>query len=247
MAKGAPDGVRFCKACRGVLVEHRELAPPDDLTSLAARFVSGDVLMTLGLLSLPGMLAMGTGWLGYVLMFVYFGGVAGYAYETVDHIASRRPGLPFGAPMADWIGMGQKVLRGGLVLGVAIGPSLLAWYYGGTWPLVVGLLLVGLSLAPASWLAGFVTRHTINQIYPPALWEVVLRNPQAYLHLCGWFYAAGVVVMGFTAWLSWLLEPSGFVRAVVVPLPMTFGCVFIAAIFGRHLQHHAGDYGLRYH
>jgi len=246
-ARGAPHGVRFCSTCRGVLAEHREVAPPDDLSSLAARFVSGDALMTLGLLSLPGMLALGTGLIGYVLMFVYLAGVAGYAYETVDHIASRRPGLPFGAPVLDWIGMGQKVLRGGLVLAVAVGPALLAWRYHGSWPLIVGLLLVGLSLAPASWLAGFVTRHSINQVYPPALWEVVLRNPQAYLHLCGWFYVAGLVVIGITAWLSWLLAPSGLVQAIIVPLPITFGSVFIAGIFGRHLQHHAPDYGLQYH
>jgi len=246
-ASGTPDGVRFCKTCRGVLAEHRAFCPPDDLTTLATRFVSGEAMMTLGLLSLPGMLAFGTGVLGYVLTFVYLGGVAGYAYETVDHVASRREGLPFGAPMLDWIGIGQKVLRGGLVLLVAVGPALLAWNYDGSWPLIIGLLLVGLSMAPASWLAGFVTRHAINQIYPPALWEVVTRNPGAYARLCGWFYSAGALVMGLTGWLSWLLEPVGFVQAVVVPLPITFGSVFVAAIFGRHLQLHAPDYGLQYH
>ncbi len=195
------------------------------------------------LLSLPAWLMF----LTTLLIVLWIGPLGGYFFQTVDHVARRRSGLPFSSQtMFTW-----DIFAGSLkalwLAALALGPVLYARYYWpDAWVLHAALLTLSATIAPASLLANVVTGSGVNMLSPAAWYQVIERAPEAYARLAAQVVATVVVWMAFAALIGWLLAPLGLVSHVILPFIHTAFTLWSALLFGRFLQKNGAEYGLMY-
>jgi hypothetical protein len=138
--------------------------------------------------------------------------------------------------------------RGLGVFLVSFGPALLTRLLLPSWSwLSWALACLGLAVAPASVLAGVVSQNAVNQLWPLAWYEVVARAPRSFLSLCAWSYGSLPVVVGLELAIAHAAAGVGVLGRVLGSVLLTSYLVWLATLFGRHLQIEGErSYGLRY-
>jgi hypothetical protein len=163
-----------CARCPGILKVGEIEREPDTWQASLGRLLTYEGVATLVAMSLPGVLALQfPGTIGGVLGVVWGGVVSGYFFQTIVHVARARPGLPFTSDVSSSIDVWRMFARGAIGALLVFGPATLAWAMVGS-GLALVLLILGLIVAPASVLASIVANSAINQLWPPAWWQIIL-------------------------------------------------------------------------
>lgn len=238
-------GPSSCPTCRGILKIGEVVRAPDTYSDLLRRVASTDGIVTIVALALPG-LFMGLGGLFFLLAFVIWGGVlGGYFFRTVTHVARGDPGLPFSADVMFFGELLARAFHGLWIFALAVGPALVvAAALPEEVALTLAALVVGTAIAPASLLAAAVTEQALNLVWPLSWFEMVQRAPRSYVRLVGMLYAtvAGWLALVWT--VAWVLGGSSMF--LVTPFIHTAFALWVATLFGRHLQIEAEAYGVFY-
>lgn len=240
-------GPKGCAHCPGLLKQGEQERPIDTLWDLVARPLSIEGALTVGALSVPGIVAALGGLVTFIFAVVYASVLAGFYVQVVAHVAAREEGLPFGSTIQHSGDMVSALLRGVFALAMGFGPGLLLfWMVPLLWPIAVVLALAGLAVVPASLLSGMLSQSYLDQLWPPSWLPFIRRAPQAYGRLLLEYHGMAVVWLLTMLLLSWLLAPVYLLGVVAVPTANTLFAVWHACLLGRFLQREAATFGLRY-
>lgn len=234
-------GPRGCCRCDGLLKVAEVRREPDTLVQLLRRPLNSEGAMTLGALAVPTLAVWFGGFIGAFCLLLYAGLLAGYYYQTVEHVARGEEGLPFSVEAMTWDDIAGRLLRGVASLFIAVLPALLWRSFVGE-PLAAQVLLLALGIAcvPVSILAGVIGRSFWNVVWPPLWWQIVRVAPRSYARLLGVFLAAAVV---------WGVSLALLLALLPLPVAMLANNLFAvwqASLLGGFLQREAENLGLHY-
>jgi hypothetical protein len=242
---GAREGPKSCVKCDGVLKTFVKPLVPDSKRELAARVLSRDGTVMVALLSLPTLFSHLGGVFAILFTLIWLGVLGGYCLQVIDHVAAGARGLPFSPEVIGWGEVVAKASRGLLLFAIAFGPALGASAVAPDERLFqLAALLGGAAIAPASLLAGVITRNGLNQLWPVAWAQVIARAPRAYASLLPWIYGSLALWAAATLSSAWLFEPVAPIWSMLSPLLHTAAALWLACLFGGFMQREADSYGL---
>lgn len=239
-------GPAACPLCPGILRVGEQPRAIDTKEQLFWRICSGEGGLMIFVLSLPALPAGLGGVIAVASLFLWLGVLGGYFFQTIDHIARGEPGLPFSSDVTFAWDIAQKVLSALWFVALALGPATLALQYADSAVLTALALTVGVALAPASLLAGVVTRSALNQLWPLSWIQIVQRAPKGYGRLLASLYGSLLVWVPLSLLVTWALAPLGGLVWLLLPFLQTAFALWLAGLFGRHLQREASAYGVAY-
>jgi hypothetical protein len=155
--------------------------------------------------------------------------------------------LPFSSDVVFTSEMAASMAKALWLTLVALSPALyVLHHWPDAWPLQLLMLALGTAVAPASLLAEVVSRSSLNLLWPIAWYQVVAQAPEAYAQLLLRIIGALLVWVPLTLLLNWLLVPLGWFAMIVTPFVHTGFVLWVAMLFGQHLQANGEEYGLLY-
>lgn len=195
--RGTSRPLLACPTCGGLAHVAVERVPEqrDDLLDVLRRPFTEDGGVTVFALAVPaGLTIIPINFLPAIFACIYLGCLAGYYFQTVEHIGRGRPGLPFSIETTSRSGVAIALGRGLACLLVGVGPAALWGAFVPGLPVVTFLLLVlGAALAPAAIIAVSVSRNGFVALWPFFWARVMARAPAAYGRLVGLFTASTAV------------------------------------------------------
>jgi hypothetical protein len=236
---------RGCIACNGILRPLTKAVAVDTPRQMLGRLFSSEGLLMIAVLSLVTLPTHLGGLFAPFFFVVWIGVLGGYCLQTIDHMAAGQAGLPFTPELIELWEIVKKAIRGVLLFALAFGPALAAsamapedYFF------QLAMLILGGALAPASLLAGVITRNGINQLWPVAWVQVIARAPKGYLALLPWVFGSLLSWAGTTLFFSWLFDPIAAVWSILSPVLHTTFALGLACVFGRYLQREGPSFGI---
>ena len=242
--KSAP--ILVCPRCDGVLRETAKpvLAGKEEASDLLRRPLSGEGALTAVMLAVPYWFSSAPAGLGLACSFVYFSCLAGFYFQTVDHIGRGKEGLPFSPSEITKSDLLRSLFRGFLCAAVALGPALF-WFNVARGGLPVGLLLLvfGALCAPAAILAIVVTGRSLNALWPGAWVQIAMRSPETYVKLAGVFLLSSVIWVASLALVVFTLGRLPFLGNLITGAVNASFALAQAALVGGYLRRNAESFG----
>ncbi|MEO7328137.1 MAG: hypothetical protein ABI193_06145 [Minicystis sp.] len=212
-----------------------------DLEELLRRPFDKDTLMTIVAISVPwGLTAIPLPRVAMLGAMLYFGALATYYFQVVDHVGRGSKGLPFSSEMTSAQDLLRATIRGLIVCGIAVGPALVvALIDEHNAPLALFLLAFGLCCAPAAILSIVLTNSAWNGLWPIVWAQIIARSPRAYARLVS-FYAASFLLWWIGNTTAWFfLRPIPWVGVFLSGLVNTLLTIVQALLVGSFLRRNA--------
>jgi hypothetical protein len=253
--------VAGCSRCGSVLRRAaRTLAPPlEQMRELMRRPFSAEGLIMAGALAVPaGLAALATGPVVSVsqaagmlaIRGIYLGSLAGYYFQTVDHVGRGDPGLPFSSnSVFDRMTLLYAVGRGAVCFGVGFGPMLI-------WRALVPIqstpldllssfvwLALGLALMPAAVIGTVLGGGALAGAWPLNWARIIGNAPSSYARFAGLF--AGTAVAGVALFVA-VQETIGRIPVLggfASGMALSLAAIVQAVIIGGFLRRNAEDFG----